>query len=165
MKKAIKIVLSILLALILVVVCLDIWATHFRMPSAEEKGIWTSESPGARFRVTGYSTKSVFTKLISTMPGDGGSFGPGIVILWDNATGKILQTAEVENVSAHDYVKWRIGDPDAIWRKNLAMLNGLKDRWEGDYVDIMLVDTWPLPSEDGKMPLPWPKIKTYPSSN
>jgi hypothetical protein len=88
------------------------------------------------------------------MPGDGG-YGPGIIVLRDKKTGEILQQAKVENLAGihGGYVKWMIGDPDAHWRKNMAVYNGGK-AWEGDYVRINLVDTrpWPLPSEDGKMP-------------
>jgi hypothetical protein len=166
MKKTLKIVLltplCLLLALILVVVCLDIWATHFRIPSAEEKGVWTSESPDARFRVTGYSTKSVFTKLIPTMPGNGGNFGPGIVILWDKKTGEILQQEKVENLDSYGVVDWMVGNPDAPWRKGWATYAQLKAPWEGDYVHITLVDTWPLPSIDGKLPPPLPKVRISP---
>ena len=151
MKKAIRIALSILLALLLIIVCLDIWSTHFSIPSAEEKGRWTSESPDGRFRVTGYSTKSLFTKLISTMPGDGG-FGPGIVMLWDNKTGNILQNVRVENIDNASYIKWIIGDPDAPWRKGWPTTTG--EPREGDYVRIKLIATWPLPSLDGKLPPP-----------
>ncbi|GHT96347.1 hypothetical protein AGMMS49545_21070 [Betaproteobacteria bacterium] len=161
MKKALKIVLLtplfLLLALILIVVCLDIWGTYFRIPSAEEKGRWTSESPDGRFKVTGHSTKSLFEKLTPTMPGDGG-FGPGIVILVDKKTGKILQQARVDNIDSASYVDWKVGDPDALWRKGWATFAGLKEPWEGDYVDIKFGDTWPLPSEDGKLPPPLPVV-------
>jgi hypothetical protein len=145
--------LSILLVLILAIVCLDVWATHFSIPSAEEEGRWTSESPGGRFKVTGYSTKSLFTKLVSTAPGDGG-FGPGIVVLWDKKAGKILQQAEVENLGGmHEgYVDWMIGDPDAVWRKGWPTAMGTPA--EGDYVYIKFIGIWPLPSLDGKLPLP-----------
>jgi hypothetical protein len=157
MKKILRIALltplSILLVLILAIVCLDVWATHFSIPSAEEEGRWTSESPDGRFKVTGYSTKSLFTKLISTAPGNGG-FGPGIVVLWDKKAGKILQQARVENIDSASYVDWMIGDPDAVWRKGWATYAQLKTPWEGDYVRIGLLGTWPLPSLDGKLPLP-----------
>ncbi|MDR2129523.1 MAG: hypothetical protein LBP52_10750 [Burkholderiaceae bacterium] len=167
MKKALKIALltplCLLLALVLAVVCLDVWATHFRIPSAQEKGWQTSESPDGRFRVTGYSTKSVFSMRMA-MPGggsDGIRYGPGIVILWDNKTGKILQKARVETLVAHENVDWRIGEPDAVWRKNWGTP---QNPWKGDYVRVKFLDTWPLPSEDGKMPPPPPKITILPAS-
>jgi hypothetical protein len=72
MRKALKIVLlmplCLLLALVLGVVCLDFWATHW--PSGP--GRWESESPDGRFIVTGYSTKGLLASLTPTMPGDGG---------------------------------------------------------------------------------------------
>jgi hypothetical protein len=93
------------------------------------------------------------------MPGDGG-FGPGTIVLRDKKTGEVLQQAKVENIAGIDegYVKWMISDPDAVWRKNWATRSNLKAPWEGDYVYITFVGTWPLPSVDGKLPLPKPKV-------
>jgi hypothetical protein len=152
MKKALKITLLTLLCLLLALICLYLWDTY-RTPSGP--GRWESESPDGRFIVTGYSTKGLLAQLTPTMPGDGG-FGPGIVILRDKKTGKILQQAKVENIAGIDegYVDWMIGDPDAPWRKSWAFRKDLKDPWEGDYVDIKFVGTWPLPSVDGKLPPP-----------
>jgi hypothetical protein len=155
MKKALKIALltplCLLLVLILVIVCLDVWNTRF--PTGG--GRWTSESPDGRFIVTGYSTKGLLAQLTPTMPGDGG-FGPGIIILRDKKTGEILQQAKVENIAGIDeeYVDWMVGDPDAIWRRGWADSARLKDPWEGDYIHIKFVGTWPLPSVDGKLPPP-----------
>jgi hypothetical protein len=151
-KKALKIALLtplfILLALILAGTCYQIWYTEFRTPDGP--GRWTSESPDGRFIITAYSNKGL-RSLIPTMPGDGG-FGPGIVILRENKTGKILQQAKVENLDGMaGYAKWMIGDPDAPWRKGWATAEGPR---EGDYVRVGLLGTWPLPSEDGKLPPP-----------
>ena len=157
LKKMFKIILGTALVLILTIVGLDIWHSQFSTPSGE--GRWKSESPDGRFIVTGYSTKSLFVMLIPTAPGDGG-FGPGIVILRDKKTGEVLQQARVENLGGMDEesVKWMIGDPDAVWRKNYAARAGLKEPWGGDYVYVKLLtsDEWPLPSVDGKMPPPLP---------
>ena len=165
MKKVLKITLLTPLFLLLVLVLAgtgyQIWFTEFRVPDGP--GRWRSESPDGRFIITGYSNKGL-RSMIPTMPGDGG-FGPGIVILREKKTGKILQLARVDSLDNSSYIKWMIGNPDAVWRKNLTMLTGLKGRWEGDYVNITFVGTWPLPSKDGEMPLPWPKIKTYHTSN
>ena len=150
LKKMFKIILGTVLILVLTIVGLDIWHSQFSTPSGE--GRWKSESPDGRFIVTGYSTKSLFVMLIPTAPGDCG-FGPGIVILRDKKTGEVLQQARVEELSNTGYVDWMIGEPDAIWRKNWASPRS-KDPWEGDYVDIKFVGTWPLPSVDGKLPLP-----------
>ena len=148
LKKMFKIILETALVLILTIVGLDIWNTQFSTPSGE--GRWKSESPDGRFSVTGYSTKSLFAKLISTAPGDGG-FGPGIIILRDKKTGKILQQEKIENIADSEYIEWWIGDPDAVWRKGWATAKGPR---EGDYVSIKFVGTWPLPSVDGKLPPP-----------
>ncbi|MDR1349701.1 MAG: hypothetical protein LBJ59_02760 [Zoogloeaceae bacterium] len=159
-KKTLKIVLltplCLLLALILFVVCLDFYSVHFHIPSAEEKGVWTSQSPDDRFRVTAYSRSSLFD-MTTMMPGQGGaSRGAGIIILWNNGTGKILQQIRAENLSTVDSsnVDWMIGDPDAPWRKSWAARARLDAPWKGDYVYIMFGDTWPLPSEDGTLPPP-----------
>jgi hypothetical protein len=157
MKKALKIALltplCLLLALVLVVVCLDVWATHFRIPSAQEEGKWASASPDGRFIMTGYLTKSLFDKLSVGGPGDG-SFGPGIIILREKKTGKILQKARVDLIMEYDKPKWLVGEPDAVWRKNRGTP---QNPWKGDYVSVGFLDAWPLPSEDGKMPPPFPK--------
>jgi hypothetical protein len=164
MKKTLKIVLlaplCLLLVLILVVVCLDILDTN-QTPTGP--GRWTSESPDGRFIVTGYSNKGWRSILLPTMPGDGG-YGPGIIILRDKKTGGILQQAKVENLGGmgRGDVDWMIGDPDAPWRKSWATRAQLKTPWEGDYVHITLVDTWPLPSVDGKLPPPPRKITFSP---
>ena len=156
--KVLKTILIMMLVLIAVIVCLDIWATRFSTPDGE--GRWTSESPDGRFSVTGYSTGSFFSALESTAPGDGGGFGPGIVVLRDNKTGEVLQKARVEEITGIYYdgnVSWMIGDPDAPWRKSWGVAykqpGGI---WEGDYVFIKSVGDWPLPSKDGKMPPPLP---------
>jgi hypothetical protein len=69
---------------------------EFRMPTGP--GPWESKSPDGRFIVTGYSNKGL-PVLIPTMPGDGGH-GPGIVILREKQTGKILQQAKVEHIDS-----------------------------------------------------------------
>jgi hypothetical protein len=161
MKKLFKIILITPLVLFLIIVCLNFYSVHFDIPTMDEKGAWTSESPDGRFRVTGYSRSSLFDMGVM-MPGQGGAWGKGIVILWDNKTGKMLQKTRVEEISSTgDSIKWMIGEPEAIWRKNASILTRQEAPWEGDYVSIQFVDTWPLPSEDGKMPLPYPEIKTY----
>ena len=158
MKKALKITLLsplfLLLALVLTGTGYQIWFTEFRVPDGP--GRWRSESPDGRFIVTGYSNKGL-RSLIPTMPGDGG-FGPGIVILREKKTGKILQQARVDVIDNASSVYWRIGDSGALWRKNWATYARLKDPWKGDYVRIKFVDTWPLPSVDGKLPPPKPKL-------
>jgi hypothetical protein len=152
MRKSLKIVLltplCLLLALVFIGICLHLWSTNL---TPTGPGRWRTESPDGRFIVTGYSNKGLRSWL-PTMPGDGG-YGPGIIILRDKKTGEILQQAKVENLGGmgRGSVKWMAGDPDAIWRKNLAAHNHGR-AWEGDYVHITLVGTWPLPSEDGKMP-------------
>jgi hypothetical protein len=157
MKKTLKIAMFLLLSLILIVVLFDVWDTQFRIPPAEEAGTWTSQSPDGRFSVTGYSTKSLFVKLIPTMPGDG-SFGPGLVVLRDNKTGKILQKAKVEEVSsAGDSVDWMIGDSGALWRKSWSA-PGSQEPWKGDYVSVRYLEIWPLPDKDGKLPPPKPTV-------
>ncbi|MDR1661445.1 MAG: hypothetical protein LBR95_03330 [Azoarcus sp.] len=71
-----------------------------------------------------------------------------------------MQQAKVEELGGMDggSVDWMVGDPDAIWRKNWATRRNLKDPWEGDYVYITFVGTWPLPSLDGKLPPPKPEV-------
>jgi hypothetical protein len=98
MKRSLKIVLltplCLLLALILAGIGLHLWDTN-QTPTGP--GRWTSESPDGRFIVTGYSNKGL-RSLIPTMPGDGGGWGPGIIILRNKKTGEILQQAKVENL-------------------------------------------------------------------
>jgi hypothetical protein len=164
MKKLVKITILIplisLLVLIVVGIVYHLWETRFSEPTG--KGRWSTTSPDGRFTVTGYLTKGLGV-LIPTMPGDGG-YGDGIVILRDNKTGKVLQKARVENVSnLAGLVDWMVGEPDADWRINLAILKGTDKKWEGNYVYVQYVDTWPLPDEEGKLPPPWPKFRTYPS--
>jgi hypothetical protein len=106
--------------------------------------------------VTAYSNKGL-RSWIPTMPGDGG-YGPGIIILRDKKTGEILRQEKVENLDGDvGYVEWWIGDPDAVWRKGWAAAAKIEGPWEGDYVCIGIIDVWPLPSVDGKLPpsKPW----------
>jgi hypothetical protein len=135
MKKLVKLVLMtpilILLMLILIGTSYQIWYTEFRTPSG--MGQWSSKSPDGRFIVTAYSNKGL-RSMIPTMPGDG-SFGPGIIILRDNKTGKILQKEEIENLAA-------------IGKNNVE--------WIGDYVHIDFISPpWPLPHIDGTLPPSW----------
>jgi hypothetical protein len=163
MKKLFKIILITPLVLFLIIVCLNFYSVHFDIPSINEKGAWSSESPDGRFRVTGYSRSSLFDMGVM-MPGQGGAWGKGIVILWDNKTRKILQLERVENIAACGRIKWMIGDPDAVWRKGWAVAAQQEKPWEGDYVDISFVATWPLPSEDGHLPPLSPWERKSPSS-
>jgi hypothetical protein len=154
MRKALKIVLltplCLLLVLILAIIGLHLLDTNLT-PSGE--GSWESESPDGRFIVTGYSNKGL-RSLIPTMPGNGGRWGPGIIILRDKKTGEILQQAKVEEFGGMDEgnVEWMVGGPDAVWRKGWPTATGAPR--EGDYVHILLVAIWPLPSLDGKLPPP-----------
>jgi hypothetical protein len=154
MKKVLKIVLLsplyLLLALVFIGICLHLLSMNLT-PSGE--GRWSSESPDGRFIVTAYSNKGL-RSLIPTMPGDGGGWGPGIIILRNKKTGEILQQAKVEELGGiySNDVKWWIGDPDAVWRKGWPTATGTP--WEGDYVFITFIGIWPLPSLDGKLPPP-----------
>ncbi|MDR1661162.1 MAG: hypothetical protein LBR95_01850 [Azoarcus sp.] len=149
MKRTIKIVLLMPLCLLLVLIVLHLWDTN-QTPSGP--GRWRSESPDGRFIVTGHSNKGL-RSWIPTMPGDGG-YGPGIIILRDKKTGKILQQAKVDNLGGmgRRSVQWMMGGPDAVWRKGWPTATGAPR--EGDYVHITLVAIWPLPSLDGKLPPP-----------
>jgi hypothetical protein len=156
MRKVLKIALlmplCLLLALIFIGICLHLWSANL---TPDGPGRWSTESPDGRFVVTGYSNKGL-RAWIPTMPGDGG-YGPGIIILREKKTGKILQQAKVENLGnmGRGSIKWMVGDPDAPWRKSRASFAKQERPWEGDYVDIGLVATWPLPSLDGKLPPPF----------
>jgi hypothetical protein len=145
--------LSIPLALTLTGICYQIWFTEFRTPTGP--GRWHSESPDGRFTVTGYSNKGLRSLIPTmTMPGDGGGWGPGTIILRDKKTEEILQQVKVEELGGMDEgnVEWWIGDPDAVWRKGCPTATGALR--EGDYFRIKFVGTWPLPSLDGKLPPP-----------
>jgi hypothetical protein len=132
MKKLLKIVLITPLVLFLIIVCLNFYSVHFDIPTVDEKGAWTSESPDGRFRVTGYSRSSLFDMGVM-MPGQGGIRGRGIIILWDNKTGRILQQERVDSIIAHDHVDWI-----------------------GNYVHIDFISPpWPLPLVDGSLPPSW----------
>jgi hypothetical protein len=109
--------------MILVIVCLDIWTTHFRITSADEEGIWKSTSPDGQFEVVGYGKMSL-RRFLPTMPGSGGDTD-GIIVLRDKKNGDILQKQNVDLVNFIDEhsVSWAkrkrevvIVGVDIIWQ-------------------------------------------------
>jgi hypothetical protein len=121
MKKLLKIplvTLAIFASILFLAFSWHVWETKYYVPSGE--GSWQEESPDGRFTMTGYLTKGLLS-FVSVMPGQG-SDGDGVVVLRDKQTGKIIQTARVEQVSA-------ISGGGVRWRDNYVLIVGVDDEW------------------------------------
>jgi hypothetical protein len=129
-KKLLKIALiafAILVSILLLAFSWHVWETKYHIPSGE--GLWQEESPDGRFTMTGYLTKGLLV-FVAVMPGQG-SDGDGVVVLRDKQTGKVIQTARVEQVNA---------------------LRSGGIRWDDNDVLIVGVDIFPLPPPSPQKP-------------
>jgi hypothetical protein len=129
MKKLLKIALiafAIFASILLLAFSWHVWETKYHVPSGE--GSWQSISPNGRFIVTGYLTKGLL-RFVPTAPGDGSS-GPGVVVLRENQTGQILETARIDSLN--------------------ALREGVM--WEGNSVYVKFIGDWSLPPATDSKP-------------
>ena len=124
MKKILRGLLVLILALGLLFVVLNLWDTlriHFYVP--EGKPMSASTSPDQRFTVLAYPSPTIFPRF--AMPGQGCD-GPALFILRDNRTGKELQREHVD-------LLWCGYAQSVDWKKDTVQLE------RGDGI------VWPLP--------------------
>ncbi|MDR2925854.1 MAG: hypothetical protein LBU76_07915 [Azoarcus sp.] len=125
MKKALKILAGLILALVL----WDAWQIYFCVPDWEPD--WNSTSPDGRFTVSIYYNPGIFSPLPLGIQPRG---EVGTVVLRENRTGKVLQRERANYVDADTQT------PGVDWFHDAS--------GHVDSVGVISIGVWDLPPEE-----------------